>query len=75
MTNLNNRIKTIEKKIIPKPKKELLNILLPVWKIDGKTYYKDREGNKEEYIESEHKETPILIYMKEGNDFTSFDAK
>ncbi len=66
MSDLRSRIKTIEKKVMPQPKADLCNILLNVWERDGKTYYKDNEGNEKEFIQADHQETPILVYLTRG---------
>lgn len=66
MKNLINRISKIEKKVMPKLKKDILPILLVVWDRDGKTYYRDNMGEEKEYIESGHRETPILIKLAGG---------
>lgn len=68
MSDLRSRVKTIEKKIIPPPKHDLCNLLLQVWRRDGKTYYKDNEGVEKEFIQADHPETPILIDITEGVD-------
>jgi len=66
MKNLINRINKIERKVTPEPKKDILPILLVVWDRGGKTYYRDSIGEEKEYIESEHREIPILIKLAKG---------
>lgn len=63
MNNLINRIKTIEKRIIPKTPKSLHNLIMYGWYKDGKTYYKDDNGEEKEFIESEHKETNLVVFL------------
>ena len=66
MKNLINRINKIERKVTPEPKKDILPILLVVWDRDGKTYYRDSMGEEKEYVESGHREIPILIKLAGG---------
>lgn len=67
MPNITSRINKLEKKVIPETKTDLCNILLTVWEKEGKTYYQDKEGNEKEFIQTEHRETPILVYLTRGD--------
>ena len=60
MTDLRSRVKTIEKKVIPQPVREIIPILANAWKVGDKVYYFDLNGEAREFIQSEHKETPIF---------------
>lgn len=64
MTNLKNRIIAIEKKTIPKQEKEIVSLLARAWKRDNKTYYRSRDGLEKEFIQNEHKESPIFMYYE-----------
>lgn len=63
MTDLKSRIKIIEKKVIPKQEKEIIPILAKGWRENGKIFYENAHGEKVEFIQSEHKETPIFTFM------------
>ncbi len=63
MNNLINRIKIIEKKVIPEPPKSLHNLIMYGWYKDGKPYYKDDNGEEKEFIESEHKGVLLVVFL------------
>lgn len=64
MSNLKSRIIAIEKKTIPKQEIEIISILAKAWKREGKTYYRSKDNFEKEFIQSEHKESPIFMYYK-----------
>ena len=63
MSNLKNRIKIIEKIAIPVIPMEIIPILAKAWKLNGKTFYFNQKGQECEFIQSEHKETPIFNFV------------
>jgi len=63
MSNLKSRISLIEKIATPAKPKEIIPILAKAWKLNGKTYYFDQKGQECEFVQSEHKETPIFNFV------------
>ena len=68
MTNLINRIKTLEKITKPTPVKSLKELVITVWDKDGKTYYRDKGGVEKEFKENEHKNTGLIIRLTRGEE-------
>ena len=60
MSDIKSRIKTVEKRAIPETPREIVNIMARAWKVGDKVYYFDLNGEAREFIQSEHKETPIF---------------
>lgn len=63
MSDLKNRIKIIEKIAIPETRREIIPILTKAWKVGNKIYYLDLNGHEHQFIQSEHKETPIFNFV------------
>lgn len=68
MTNLINRVKTIEKIFMFTVPSEIIPILTKAWKIADKVYYLNLKGQEREFIQSEHRETPIFSYTTKEED-------
>ncbi len=63
MSDLKSRIKTIEKIATPTTPREVIPIMTKAWKTGDKVYYFDSNGEEREFIQREHKETPIFNFV------------
>ena len=66
MTNLINRIKTLEKITKPTPVRTKKELVISVWDKNGKNYYRDKTGKEAEFIAKDHKNTKLVINLTRG---------
>lgn len=53
----------LEERFIPKQPVSLKNSIIFGWYKDGKSYFKDDDGEEKEYIESEHKGVNLVVFL------------
>jgi phage pi2 protein 07 len=62
MSDIKSRIKTIEKKIIPEPVRDISNMVVMVdTESDGKQYYTDKEGIKHLFKREDFSKNALIV--------------